>query len=107
MLALTSCAIGPHGLVAGRPDQVERVLRTSWRARGRLLAGHLTFVLIDFKGGVPFDQCRDTYPHTVGMVAADLDGTLVLRRCSLKPNSAGGSAAFRDAVMTICGSTDD
>ena len=74
---------GPHGLVGGTTGSGKsELLRT-------LVAGlatnidpdHLTFVLIDFKGGSAFDECA-RLPHTVGMVT-DLDEQLAERalRC--------------------------
>ncbi len=76
-------ADGPHGLVGGTTGAGKsELLRT-------LVAGlaasvdpdHLTFVLIDFKGGSAFDECA-RLPHTVGMVT-DLDQHLAERalRC--------------------------
>jgi S-DNA-T family DNA segregation ATPase FtsK/SpoIIIE len=74
---------GPHGLVGGTTGAGKsELLRT-------LVAGlaasvdpdHLTFVLVDFKGGSAFDECA-RLPHTVGMVT-DLDQHLAERalRC--------------------------
>jgi DNA segregation ATPase FtsK/SpoIIIE, S-DNA-T family len=76
-------ADGPHGLVGGTTGAGKsELLRT-------LVAGlaatvdpdHLTFLLIDFKGGSAFDECA-RLPHTVGMVT-DLDQHLAERalRC--------------------------
>jgi S-DNA-T family DNA segregation ATPase FtsK/SpoIIIE len=76
-------ADGPHGLVGGTTGAGKsELLRT-------LVAGlaasvdpdHLTFVLVDFKGGSAFDECA-RLPHTVGMVT-DLDQHLAERalRC--------------------------
>jgi len=67
---------GPHGLVAGTTGSGKSELLRS------LVAGlatnvdpdHLTFVLVDYKGGAAFDQCA-RLPHTVGMVT-DLDAHL-------------------------------
>jgi S-DNA-T family DNA segregation ATPase FtsK/SpoIIIE len=67
---------GPHGLVAGTTGAGKSELLRS------LVAGlaaqtdptHLTFVLIDYKGGAAFDECS-RLPHTVGMVT-DLDEQL-------------------------------
>jgi S-DNA-T family DNA segregation ATPase FtsK/SpoIIIE len=74
---------GPHALVAGTTGAGKsELLRT-------LVAGlaassspeHLTFLLIDFKGGSAFDACA-RLPHTVGLVT-DLDEHLAERalRC--------------------------
>ena len=83
MFAIDFVADGPHGLVGGTTGSGKsELLRT-------LVAGlaasvdpdHLTFVLIDFKGGSAFDECA-RLPHTVGMVT-DLDEHLAERalRC--------------------------
>ena len=67
---------GPHGLVGGTTGSGKSELLRS------LVAGlavhtdpeHLTFILMDFKGGAAFDECS-RLPHTVGMVT-DLDEAL-------------------------------
>ncbi|MEY2553082.1 MAG: segregation ATPase FtsK/SpoIIIE, family, partial [Ilumatobacteraceae bacterium] len=70
---------GPHALLAGTTGAGKsELLRT-------LVAGlaigsspdHLTFVLIDYKGGSTFDACADL-PHVVGVVT-DLDQHLADR----------------------------
>jgi len=70
---------GPHGLVAGTTGSGKsELLRT-------LVAGlaascpptHLTFVLVDYKGGATFDACT-RLPHVVGVIT-DLDGGLADR----------------------------
>ncbi len=83
VLALDLMRDGPHALVAGTTGSGKSELLRSLVAG--LAAGcspkHLTFVLIDFKGGSAFDQCA-RLPHTVGMVT-DLDEHLGARalRC--------------------------
>ena len=67
---------GPHGLVGGMTGSGKsEMLRTLVAS---LATGtdprHLTFVLIDYKGGAAFDECS-RLPHTVGMVT-DLDDQL-------------------------------
>ena len=70
---------GPHALLAGTTGAGKSEL-----LRG-LVAGlamgsspdHVTFVLIDYKGGATFDACADL-PHVVGMVT-DLDEHLANR----------------------------
>ena len=70
---------GPHALLAGTTGAGKSEL-----LRG-LVAGlavgsspdHLTFVLIDYKGGATFDACADL-PHVVGVVT-DLDEHLADR----------------------------
>ena len=82
-LVVDLVADGPHALVAGTTGAGKsELLRT-------LVAGlalgsspdHLTFVLVDFKGGSAFDACA-RLPHVTGMVT-DLDDHLAARalRC--------------------------
>jgi S-DNA-T family DNA segregation ATPase FtsK/SpoIIIE len=70
---------GPHGLIAGTTgagkSELLRTLVVSLAAR--LSPDHLTFVLVDYKGGSTFDVCSDL-PHTVGVVT-DLDDGLAER----------------------------
>jgi DNA segregation ATPase FtsK/SpoIIIE, S-DNA-T family len=76
-------ADGPHALVGGTTgagkSELLRTLVASLAAS--VDPDHLTFVLIDFKGGSAFDECA-RLPHTVGMVT-DLDESLAERalRC--------------------------
>jgi S-DNA-T family DNA segregation ATPase FtsK/SpoIIIE len=70
---------GPHALLAGTTgsgkSELLRTLVASLAATNS--PDHLTFVLIDYKGGSAFDVCADL-PHTVGLVT-DLDGHLATR----------------------------
>jgi DNA segregation ATPase FtsK/SpoIIIE, S-DNA-T family len=70
---------GPHALVAGTTgsgkSELLRTLVASLAAR--CSPDHLTFVLLDYKGGSTFDACADL-PHTVGLVT-DLDDRLAER----------------------------
>ena len=76
-------ADGPHALVGGTTgagkSELLRTLVASLAAS--VDPDHLTFVLVDFKGGSAFDECA-RLPHTVGMVT-DLDESLAERalRC--------------------------
>ncbi|BBH70567.1 hypothetical protein ACTI_72520 [Actinoplanes sp. OR16] len=67
---------GPHGLIGGTTGSGKSELLRSLVAA--LAAGadpqHLTFVLMDYKGGAAFDECA-RLPHTVGLVT-DLDEQL-------------------------------
>ncbi len=98
VLALDLVRDGPHGLVAGTTGAGKSELLRSLVAG--LGAGcspdHLTFVLVDFKGGSAFDQCA-RLPHTVGMVT-DLDAHLAERalRC-LEAELRHRERALRDA----------
>ncbi|MCI0345866.1 MAG: hypothetical protein L0221_10560, partial [Chloroflexi bacterium] len=93
---------GPHGLVAGTTGAGKsELLRT-------LVAGlaasvdpdHLTFLLIDFKGGSAFDECA-RLPHTVGLVT-DLDEHLAERalRC------LEAELRFRERLLRHAGASD-
>ncbi|MBI2708946.1 MAG: FHA domain-containing protein [Actinobacteria bacterium] len=98
VLAVDLVRDGPHGLVAGTTGAGKSELLRSLVAG--LAAGsppeHLTFVLIDFKGGAAFDQCA-RLPHTVGFVT-DLDAHLAQRalRC-LEAELRHRERALRDA----------
>ncbi len=70
---------GPHALIAGTTgsgkSELLRTLVVSLAARSS--PDHLTFVLVDYKGGATFDACAEL-PHTVGVVT-DLDDRLAAR----------------------------
>jgi S-DNA-T family DNA segregation ATPase FtsK/SpoIIIE len=74
---------GPHALVAGTTgagkSELLRTLVTSLAVGSS--PDHLTFVLVDFKGGSAFDACA-RLPHVTGLVT-DLDADLAARalRC--------------------------
>ncbi len=70
---------GPHGLLAGTTGAGKsELLRTLVVSLALAVdPDHLTFVLIDYKGGSAFDACA-ALPHTVGMVT-DLDDQLAAR----------------------------
>ena len=76
-------ADGPHALVGGTTGSGKSELLRSMVAglAASVDPDHLTFVLVDFKGGSAFDECAKL-PHTVGMVT-DLDEHLAERalRC--------------------------
>ncbi|WP_306214871.1 FtsK/SpoIIIE domain-containing protein [Actinoplanes sp. RD1] len=67
---------GPHGLVGGTTGSGKSELLRSLVAALAANAdpAHLTFVLMDYKGGAAFDECA-RLPHTVGLVT-DLDEQL-------------------------------
>ncbi|MET9967630.1 FtsK/SpoIIIE domain-containing protein, partial [Streptomyces sp. NPDC006356] len=70
---------GPHALIAGttgsgKSELLQTVIASLAVANS---PEHLTFVLVDYKGGSAFRSC-DHLPHTVGMVT-DLDPYLVQR----------------------------
>ena len=72
-------ADGPHGLLAGTTgagkSELLRNLVVGLATRSS--PDHITFVLVDYKGGSTFDACADL-PHTVGLVT-DLDDRLATR----------------------------
>ncbi len=78
-LVVDFVADGPHALLAGTTgsgkSELLRTMVASLAATND--PDHLTFVLIDYKGGSAFDVCADL-PHTVGLVT-DLDGHLASR----------------------------
>jgi S-DNA-T family DNA segregation ATPase FtsK/SpoIIIE len=67
---------GPHGLIGGTTGSGKSELLRSLVAALATNADprHLTFVLMDYKGGAAFDECA-RLPHTVGLVT-DLDEQL-------------------------------
>jgi len=70
---------GPHGLIAGTTGSGKSELLRSLVVgmATRLGPDHLTFVLVDYKGGATFDACARP-PHVVGVVT-DLDERLAER----------------------------
>ncbi|MCU1460972.1 MAG: putative FtsK/SpoIIIE family protein, partial [Acidimicrobiales bacterium] len=82
-LVLDLVTDGPHALVAGTTGSGKSELLRTLIASLAATAGpdHLTFVLIDYKGGSAFDACA-RLPHVVGLVT-DLDEHLGRRalRC--------------------------
>ena len=67
---------GPHGLIAGTTGSGKSELLRTLIASLAVDAGpeHLTFVLVDYKGGGALDECA-ALPHVVGLVT-DLDEQL-------------------------------
>jgi S-DNA-T family DNA segregation ATPase FtsK/SpoIIIE len=94
-------ADGPHALVGGTTGSGKSELLRSMVAglAASVDPDHLTFVLIDFKGGSAFDECA-RLPHTVGMVT-DLDEHLAERalRC-LEAELKRRERALRDVGAT-------
>ncbi len=93
---------GPHALVAGTTGSGKsELLRTLVVT---LAAGsspeHLTFVLVDYKGGATFDACADL-PHTVGLVT-DLDDRLAERALT----SLEAELRRRERLLRAVGAAD-
>ena len=95
-------ADGPHALVGGTTGAGKsELLRTMVAGLGATVdPDHLTFVLVDFKGGSAFDECAKL-PHTVGMVT-DLDEHLAERalRC------LEAELKFRERLLRAAAATD-
>ncbi len=93
---------GPHALIAGTTgagkSEALRTLVVSMAAR--VGPDHVTFVLVDYKGGATFDACADL-PHTVGLVT-DLDAGLAARALV----SLEAEVHRRERLFRQSGSTD-
>jgi S-DNA-T family DNA segregation ATPase FtsK/SpoIIIE len=93
---------GPHALVAGTTgsgkSELLRTLVVSLAARSG--PDHLTFVLVDYKGGATFDACAEL-PHTVGIVT-DLDERLAARTLV----SLDAELRRRERVLRAAGADD-
>ncbi len=86
---------GPHALVGGTTGAGKSELLQSW-ILGMATAyspDRVTFLLVDYKGGSAFGQCRDL-PHTVGMVT---DLSIALARRALTSLSA--ELKYREQVL--------
>ena len=93
---------GPHALVAGTSGAGKSELLQTLVA-GLALGNRpdaLNFVLVDYKGGSAFAECRDL-PHCVGLVT-DLDGHLVNRALA----SLSAELRRREAILAAAGAKD-
>ncbi|MDZ5447687.1 FtsK/SpoIIIE domain-containing protein [Micromonospora sp. 4G57] len=92
---------GPHGLIAGTTGSGKSELLRTLIASMAVYAGpeHLTFALVDYKGGGALDECA-RLPHVVGLVT-DLDEQLGERalRC-LEAELRHREHALRDAGLS-------
>ena len=89
-------AHGPHALVGGTTGAGKSELLQSW-IMGMATAyspDRVTFLLVDYKGGSAFGQCREL-PHTVGMVT---DLSIALARRALTSLSA--ELKYREHVLS-------
>ena len=87
---------GPHALVGGTTGSGKSELLQTWILA--MAANHspqrLNFLLVDYKGGAAFAECRDL-PHTVGMVT-DLHPNGVRRALT----SLAAELRFREHVIS-------
>lgn len=88
-------AHGPHALVGGTTGAGKSELLQSW-IMGMATAyspDRVTFLLVDYKGGSAFGECREL-PHTVGMVT---DLSLHLARRAL--TSLAAELRYREHIL--------
>jgi len=93
---------GPHALIAGTTGSGKSELLQTLVASLAVANSpeHLTFVLVDYKGGSAFKDCA-RLPHTVGMVT-DLDTHLVSRALT----SLGAELKRREHLLAVPGAKD-
>lgn len=93
---------GPHALIAGTTGSGKSELLQTLVVSLALAnpPDALNFVLVDYKGGSAFAECRDL-PHSVGMVT-DLDGHLVNRALA----SLSAELRRRETVLAAADAKD-
>ena len=93
---------GPHALLAGTTGAGKSELLRSLvlGLAARWSPEHLTFVLVDYKGGATFDVCLPL-PHVVGLVT-DLDEHLAERAL----RSLRAELVRRERILRDAGATD-
>ncbi|MBO0748701.1 MAG: hypothetical protein J2O47_10125, partial [Acidimicrobiaceae bacterium] len=93
---------GPHGLLAGTTGAGKSELLQSLVASLALAnrPDALSFVLVDYKGGSAFKDCRDL-PHCVGLIT-DLDGHLAARALA----SLTAELKRRETLLAEAGAKD-
>lgn len=93
---------GPHLLVGGTTGSGKSEFLRTLVASLALTCSpeRVTFVLIDYKGGAAFGECRDL-PHTVGLVT-DLDDHLADRALT----SLGAEVRRRERLLSAAGARD-
>ena len=93
---------GPHALVAGTTGAGKSELLQSYVASlaATHSARHVTFLLVDYKGGAAFKDCVQ-FPHTVGLVT-DLN-TSEVRRALV---SLEAELRYREVILNEAGAKD-
>ena len=93
---------GPHALVAGTTGAGKSELLQSFVASlaATHSARHVTFLLVDYKGGAAFKDCVHL-PHTVGLVT-DLN-TSEVRRALI---SLEAELRYRETILSEAGAKD-
>ncbi|MEH3054560.1 MAG: FtsK/SpoIIIE domain-containing protein [Patulibacter minatonensis] len=101
-LHLDLAVVGPHALVGGTSGAGKSELLRGMLASMALHAPptHLTFLLVDYKGGSAFRELAQL-PHTVGVVT-DLDEHLADRALT----SLRAEIRFRETVLADAGALD-
>jgi len=101
-LSLDIRADGPHALVAGTTGAGKSELLQSYVASlaATHSARHLTFLLVDYKGGAAFKDCVHL-PHVVGLVT-DLN-TSEVRRALV---SLEAELRYRETILNEAGAKD-
>ena len=101
-LSIDIRADGPHALVAGTTGSGKSELLQSYVASlaATHSANHVTFLLVDYKGGAAFKDCVDL-PHAVGLVT-DLN-TSEVRRALI---SLEAELKYRELVLNKAGAKD-
>ncbi len=93
---------GPHAIVAGTTGSGKSELLVTWVASMARLypPGHLTVLLVDFKGGAAFSPLGGL-PHCVGLIT-DLDETEAARALS----SLRAELRHRERILRDAGARD-
>jgi S-DNA-T family DNA segregation ATPase FtsK/SpoIIIE len=101
-LVLDLVADGPHALVAGTTGSGKSELLRSLVAglASSLPPDQVTFLLVDYKGGAAFAECRGL-PHVLGVIT-DLDG----HACRRALRSLEAELRFRERVLAGLGIRD-
>ncbi|MCU1444823.1 MAG: hypothetical protein JWP54_481 [Cryobacterium sp.] len=95
-------ADGPHALIGGTTGSGKSELLVTWvtAMAARYPPSHVTFLLVDFKGGAAFDTVREL-PHCVGLIT-DLDEREAMRALA----SLTAELQHRERVLREAGARD-